>query len=227
MSGTLRGGPSGAVAANILTFLVYCLASGGVLYLSDRTDALVPIWPAAGVALAAVSLFGYRVAPAILLASLFALLAFGGNVRPTDALIIACVEALGPVVGVAAARFIGVRDPFDGVPSLLLFLAIAGLPTAAASVGTSLAIETWNGHLPIDRLFDIGVVLLLGHFVGIVSAWPLLESWWRQGVPRRPGLLIVIVASDSHRNDPRSRRRAGPDPTDPHRAPDHLGLAGL
>ena len=186
--------PVSLLVANVVTFLFYCVASGGVLYLSDRTDTLVPVWPAAGVALAAVSVFGYRVAPAIFLASFSVLSAIAGNVSILSALAIALVETLGPIVGVAAVRRLGVRDPFDRVPSLLLFLCIAGIPSGLASVGTSLLVETLNGHLSMDRWTDVGIVLLLGQIVGIVSAWPLLESWWRHGLPSKPAILGLIVA---------------------------------
>ncbi len=184
----------GLLPANVVAFLFFFTASGGVLYLSDRTDTFAPIWPAAGVALAMISLFGYRVVPSLFLASLLALRFFAGNLALGEMLVIAAVDVAGPMAGVAAARLIGVRDPFERVSSLLLFLLVAGIPSALATVGTSLIVETQNGHLPADRWHDLGLVLLLGQLVGIVTIWPLLESWWRYGVPQRPGLLVLIVA---------------------------------
>ncbi|MCP1200216.1 HWE histidine kinase domain-containing protein [Notoacmeibacter sp. MSK16QG-6] len=184
----------GVLPANAFAFLFFFMASGGVLYLSDRTDTFAPVWPAAGAALAMISLFGHRVVPGIFLASFTALHLFAGNLDFGEALVIASVDVAGPALGVAAARLIGVRDPFERVSTLMLFLVVAGIPSAFATVGTSLIVETMNGHLPADRWHDLGLVLLLGQLVGIVTIWPLLESWWRYGVPPRPALLVLIVA---------------------------------
>lgn len=180
--------------ANALIFALYFVASGSVLYLSGRTDTLVPLWPAAGLALAAVSVFGYRVAPAIMLASFCSLISFGGNISIAGALAISAGETLGPVIGIAAVRRIGVRDPFERVVSLLLFFVVAGLPTVILSAGTSLGVELVSGNLPMDRFIDIGIVLFLGELVGIVTIWPLVESWWRYGLPVRSGLLLLIIS---------------------------------
>lgn len=183
----------GLLPANAVAFLLFLMASGGVLYLSDRTDTFAPVWPAAGVALAMISLFGYRVSPGLFAASFSALSLFAGNLTIGETVTIAFVDVAGPIIGVTAARLIGVRDPFERVSSLLLFLLVAGIPSALATVGTSLFVETANGHLPVEHWQDFGVVLLLGQLVGIVTIWPLLESWWRYGVPQRPALLVVIV----------------------------------
>ncbi|WP_210209461.1 HWE histidine kinase domain-containing protein [Notoacmeibacter ruber] len=186
--------PPGVLAANAITLILFFLASGGILYLSDRTDTLAPVWPAAGVALAAVSLLGYRVAPGIFLGSAAALRLFASDLSIVETAAIAAVEAAGPVIAVAAARLIGVRDPFERVSSLILFLLIAGIPSALASVSTSLIVETLNGHLASGQWKELGLILVFGQAVGIVSVWPLLESWWRYGVPPRPALLVAIIA---------------------------------
>jgi PAS domain S-box-containing protein len=115
-----------------------------------------PLWPPAGVALAAFLLFGYRIWPAVTLAAF--LVNFFTAVPPVAALGMAAANTVGPLCGALLLR----RLP-GFHPSLTRLRDVLGLAILGAFCGTA-----------ISATIGAAVLFLTG-----VNAWSGFASMWR------------------------------------------------
>jgi PAS domain S-box-containing protein len=150
-------------------FAAYVLAGEMGLGVPFPSGTVSPVWPAAGVALAAMLLFGYRIWPAVALAA-FIVNYFTG---------IPHLAAAGTALGSTAGPLFGawlLRKLPDFRPSLTRLRDVLGLSVCGAVCGTL-----------VSATVGTGVLALTGGnaWSGLAPEW--LKWWWGDAT----GVLIV------------------------------------
>jgi len=177
--------------------LYYLAATFGFTFAYLHTH-VSPIWPPTGIAIAAVLLFGYRVAPAILIG------AFLSNANAAVSVPAAIAIAVGNTLEGIAAGWLLKRLRFDlsfGRARDVSKFVIAALvcTTISATIGTvSLCVST---AAPWNQFGSLWVTWWLGDVAGAVTVAPLLIAWTRRlGVPLigwrliETTLLVLLVS---------------------------------
>jgi signal transduction histidine kinase/CheY-like chemotaxis protein len=165
-------------------YLIQLLAVGGIYFVVARTilDAAsvypdaTAIWVPAGVAFAAVLLWGYRMVPAVLVASLLVnALRSGWSVAAAAT---AAANALEAFAGVFLVnRWADGRDVFAAPGAVAGFVLIA-MVTAAVCAGVGAAAS-------VDASVGIANLAQIGDWETLASAW---LKWWFGDVA---GVLII------------------------------------
>jgi signal transduction histidine kinase/CheY-like chemotaxis protein len=139
-----------------------------------------PIWPATGLALAAVMLRGYRVWPAIFLGAWLANVTTAGSVYTSSA--IALGNTLESLVGAyLISRWSDGRRTFDtpgGVAMFALIALVAAAPTSATIGVGSLALA---GYAEQARVASTWMTWWLGDLAGALVITPAIVLWAQRG----------------------------------------------
>lgn len=180
--------------------LIYFAAAECGLSLALVHTNVSPVWPPTGVAIAAVLLLGYRVAPGIMLGAFLANLMTEVTI-PTAAAIAGGNTAEALCAAFLVLRYTGVRVPLYRVRDVLKFAALAAVfsPLIAATIGSlSLCL---SGAAVWERFGSLWLTWWLGDGVGALVVAPLLLSWGSKLKPNwdpkrlwEGGLLILTLA---------------------------------
>ena len=140
----------------------------------------MPIWPAAGFAVAAAYRLGWRAVPGLYLGTLWAnalTLGSGWNL----AAIIGILNALAPWLAVRLVqRWTGKRDPFDSIRNFALFVAFAVLLHPALTATGGIGGRLLLGDIPASAFLDRWESWWLGHASGTILFAPILLLWTAQ-----------------------------------------------
>jgi diguanylate cyclase (GGDEF)-like protein len=181
---------------------VYYLAAKVGLRFAFINSSVTTIWPPAGIALAAIVLFGYRVWPAILGAAFLANFTTTGNALPSIGIAVGNT-AEGLLAAYLVNRFARGGRVFDRVGDILRFTVLAALlsTTIAATIGVlSLALGGLVSSAEAPRVW---LTWWLGDAVGDIAVAPALilwigvkvgPSWTREQLIEAIALLLVAVA---------------------------------
>jgi signal transduction histidine kinase/sensor domain CHASE-containing protein len=164
------------------------------------------VFPAAGVALAALLLYGARLAPGVWLGSFAMNLAIGyqgsGQVTATSA-------ALAATIGIGATaqalaglwlirRAIGFPNPLDREKDIGLFLLLGGPVSCLVSATMGVTSLHLYGVIATDQYLHNWAVWWVGDAIGVVVTTPLVlailgrpRAAWR---PRRAALVLPPIA---------------------------------
>src|SRR6266571_8468787 len=138
--------------------LIYFIAGKLSLHLAFLNASASPVWPPAGIALAALLVLGYRASPGIFVGAFFANLLTAGNILTS--LGIASGNTLEALCGAwLVNRFAGGDRVFDRPQDVFKFALAALLSTL---VSPSIGVTT----------------LALGDFASWTSYWPIWLTWW-------------------------------------------------
>src|SRR6266446_940550 len=194
---------SGLPVIGILT-LVYFIAGKFGLMLASLHPSASPVWPAAGVALAALLVLGYRVWPAIFIGAFLVNVTNTGNAATS--LAIASGNTLEAVCGAwLVNRLAGGTTVFDRPQGVVKFALAAVVSTVIGpAVGvTSLAL---GGFADSANFGAIWVTWWLGDTTGDLLIAPLIILWsiaskrrWnrREAVEACILLLLLFVLSEA------------------------------
>ncbi len=180
---------------------IYLAAAKVGLSMAFLAEQVSPVWPASGIALAAVLLLGPRVWPGIALGALLA------NATAEEPLLVAAGIAIGNTLEALVGGWLlhrgrnGFRAPLDDLASAVALVGLAaGLSTAvSATIGvTSLCL---GGLEPWSHFGALWGVWWLGDAMGDLVMAPLLLTWlapwasprWREGWPRGRGGEIAAL----------------------------------
>jgi phosphoserine phosphatase RsbU/P len=167
-----------------VVFGAYVVAGTVGLAVPFTSGNVSPIWPAAGTALAALLLLGYRVWPAIAGAA-FVVNYFSPLSLPA-ALAIAAGNTAGPVVGAWLVRRLpGFRSSLNGLTDVLALIGIAVPASAALSATVGVA------------------VLYVTHVDPWARSWPAWIVWW---LGDATGALLIAPLALTARRRPRITR---------------------
>ena len=178
----------GRTSELVCVFAAYLLAGKIGLAVPFTSGNISPLWPPAGVALAAVVILGYRIWPAVALGAF--IVNYFTAIPPLAALGIALGNTVGPLCG---AWFLGQLPRFQ--PSLTRLRDVLGMSILGAFCGTA-----------VSATVGAGVLFLTGvsAWSGFASAWLM---WWlgdAMGVLIVTPLLLTFTGLRSIREDRRS-----------------------
>src|SRR6266436_9066145 len=188
---------SGLPLIGILAIIYFIVGKLGLMLASLHASAS-PVWPSAGIALAAMLLFGYRVWPAIFVGAFLVNLTTAGNVATSFA--IATGNTLEALAGAwLVNRFAGGRNVFErpqGVFKFALAAAISTIISPAFGV-TSLALA---GFADWANYGAIWLTWWLGDATSDLLIAPLIILWsiaskrrWNRREAVEVGILLLLL----------------------------------
>ena len=188
---------SGLPAIGILT-VVYFIAGKLGLMLASLHASASPVWPAAGIALAALLVLGYRVWPAIFVGAFLVNLTTAGNVATS--LAIASGNTLEAICGAwLVNRFVGGTTVFDRPQGVFKFAlaAVSSTIIGPAFGVTSLALA---GFADWTNYGAIWLTWWLGDTTGDLLIAPLIILWsvpskrhWHRREAAEVGILLLLL----------------------------------
>src|SRR4026207_2584110 len=188
---------SGLLVIGLLT-LVYFIAGKFGLMLASLHASASPVWPAAGIALAALLVLGYRVWPAIIVGAFLVNVTTTGNVAPS--LAPASGNTLEAVCGAwLVNRFAGGTTAFDRPQGVVKFALAAAVSTIISPVFgvTSLAL---GGFADWANFGAIWLTWWLGDTTGDLLIAPLIILWsiaskrrWNRREALEVGILLLLL----------------------------------
>jgi two-component sensor histidine kinase/integral membrane sensor domain MASE1 len=167
--------PSGDALKLVLVGLVYFTVAYFGLQLASIHPSATPIWPATGLAIAVVLLWGYRIAPAIFVAAFIVNYLVAGSVLTSAAI------AFGNTLEAVATAFL-VRRWADGehvfatplgVGKFAIISAVTTTISATIGVGSLLL----AGYASADSAPPVWLTWWLGDFAGAVVVAPVVLLW--------------------------------------------------
>jgi PAS domain S-box-containing protein len=188
---------SGLPVIGFLT-LVYFIAGKFGLMLASLHASASPVWPAAGIALAALLVLGYRAWPAIFVGALLVNVSIAGNVATS--LAIASGNTLEAVCGAwLVNRFAGGTTVFDRPQGVVKFALAAVVSTVIGPAFgvTSLALA---GFADWTNYGAIWLTWWLGDTTGDLLIAPLIILWsiaakrrWNRREAVEVGILLLLL----------------------------------
>ncbi len=181
-----------------VVFGAYVVAGHVGLAVPFTSGNVSPVWPAAGTALAALLLLGYRVWPAI--ASAAFVVNYFSPVSLQAALAIAAGNTAGPVVGAWLVRRLpGFRPSLNGLTDVLALIGIA-VPASAALSATVGVTVLYVTHVdPWARSWPAWIVWWLGDATGALLIAPLVLTIRRRPqitrLRRAPELAVLFAVT--------------------------------
>jgi TolB-like protein/integral membrane sensor domain MASE1/class 3 adenylate cyclase/Tfp pilus assembly protein PilF len=188
---------SGLPLIGILAVIYFIAGKLGLMLASLHASAS-PVWPPAGIALAALLLLGYRAWPAIFIGAFLVNVTTAGNVATSFA--IATGNTLEALVGAwLVNRFAGGTNVFDRPQGVFKFALAAGISTiiSPAFGVTSLAVA---GFADWANYGAIWLTWWLGDATGGLVFTPLVLLWsvaskrrWNKKEAAEVGALLLLL----------------------------------
>jgi signal transduction histidine kinase len=185
-------------AIGVLT-LIYFVAGYLSLKLAFVNPSASPVWPPAGIALAALIVFGYRMWPAIFVGAFFVNLATTGNFFTSFG--IAGGNTLEALCGAwLVNRFAGGTLVFERPQNVFKF-ALAALISATVSPTLGLTSLALGGFAQWANFWQVWLTWWLGDTSGILVVTPLLVLWsvgatqrkWNRAQAIEVSVLLLLL----------------------------------
>ncbi len=206
MHGSRAGRDAGQL---LLVAVLYALAGFLMLSTARFTGLAAPVWPAAGLAFAAVYARGRYLAFGVAVGSFVvnATTIQRGEVSSTALVVTAAVIALGAALQALAGgglvrRFVGVDLALDSPGQILAFLTLAGPVACIVNASFGVAVQLVTGVIPLNEAALGWATWWAGDSVGVVVFAPMVlmllperrDTWtgrrWKIAVP---SLLATVV----------------------------------
>ena len=172
----LRDAVKYAALAVILTG-VYFLCNYLPLYLKINHDGLAPLWPATGLSIALLWIWGYRWWPVIVLGEVLSAHLLGRSWLMSGA---SGAAQLGEALLAAVAlRGMGVDPDFRRVRDVLMFVPAGCILPAAVGGALGAAGLYYTGVTPLDAVADSWGSWWLGDAMGALVFAPFIAQWRR------------------------------------------------
>jgi len=188
-----------SLAGTLLVSLSYWVISLGSWMLFGHMGVLpMPVWPAAGLAVALVYRYGIRTVPGLIMGAFLANAFTLGTPWPL-ATIIAVMNGLGPLVAVNGAKIFSKREqPFREMHDTVVFILWVVLIHAALTATGGASGRVLLGLLPVSEYFVTWMHWWLAHASGTLLVAPLLLSWFFPGLHtnrKRSEYFVVLMAT--------------------------------
>src|SRR5207249_1288990 len=189
---------SGLPLIGILAVIYFIAGKLGLMLASLHASAS-PVWPPAGMALAALLLFGYRAWPAIFIGAFLVNVTTAGNVATSFA--IAAGNTLEALVGAwLVNRFAGGRAVFDRPQGVFKFALAAAISTIISPTfgvtGLALAgFADWTNYRAIWLTWWLGDATGDLVFTPLVLLWSVASKrhWNKKEAAEVGALLLLLV----------------------------------
>lgn len=211
-----RGRVASLVGLNLLVAASYAVVGLASTLLVRETGLSAPVWPAAGIAVAAIFLRGPSLIPGIVIGSFLSnapALIDAWTTEPersvsTTAILlsVAIAGALGALIGgTAARRAVGPHPSLSAGRQILAFLGLAGLLSAAVSASIGAAAQGAGGIIGTGDLALVWLTWFVGDAIGIIVFTPIIlmfspgqdHVWsgrrWQVAVPSVLALIFVTA----------------------------------
>ena len=169
-----RDSPLRRASWQLVVFLVYLGAASLGLALAPLSGFVALVWPASGVALAAVLLGGRRFVPALIAAAALAHLQAGAP--PGAALLIGVGNGLAALLAAELLRRARVDPGLERLRDALLLALVAPIAASVAALATVLAALS-AGAFPPAVLGNHFLYRWAGHVVGVLVVAPVILCW--------------------------------------------------
>jgi PAS domain S-box-containing protein len=202
--------PAWAWVVALATAAAYAAVGGLGLVLAEPPGYASPLYPAAGVALAAILAFGRAALPGVLLGSFVVNAALGvlrGQAGLALPLVIGAGAALQAGLGAALIRrFVGQPAPLDAPRDIVLAGGLGGLVASTVSASVGVPALLFDGAIGIDAAPATWLTWWAGDSLGVLIGAPLAltligrprEDWrgrWRTvGLPMLLALALLAAA---------------------------------
>ena len=178
---------------------VYFVAGKLGLRLAFVNASATPVWPSAGIGLAALLVLGYRVWPAILLGAFFVNITTAGSLASSAA--IAIGNTLEGVVGAYLVnRYAGGRDCFDRPGNIFRFAGLVAVMSATISATWGATTLSLTGSAHWVEYGSIWLTWWLGDAAADLVVTPVLVLWsrpslggWHRGHLLETAVLLVSL----------------------------------
>src|SRR6476646_5333715 len=188
---------SGLLVLGLLT-LVYLIAGKFGLMLASLHASASPVWPAAGIALAALLVLGYRAWPAIIVGAFLVNVTTAGNVATS--LAIASGNTLEAVCGAwLVNRFAGGTTAFDRPQGVVKF-ALAAVVSTVIGPAFGVTSLAFGGFADWANFGAIWLTWWLGDTTGDLLIAPLIILWstppkrrWNRREVVEVGILLLLL----------------------------------
>ena len=197
--GVMRSRRFSALPLIGLFAIIYIVAGKIGLNLASLHASASPVWPPAGIALAAILLLGYRAWPAIFAGAFLVNLTTAGDVATSVA--IATGNTIEAVAGAWLVNyFAGGKNVFDRPQGVFKF-ALAAAFSAVISPGFGVTSLALDGFADWTNYGAIWVTWWLGDVTGDLIFTPLVLLWgikWKLGLKKEEavevGVLLLLLA---------------------------------
>jgi diguanylate cyclase (GGDEF)-like protein len=167
----------------VLLTLVYVVAGKLGLRLAFVHASATAVWPATGIALAALVLRGLALWPAILAGAFLVNLSTAGSVATSIG--IAAGNTLEAVLGAYLVnRYARGRHAFDRAPDVFRYAALAALGSTVVSASVGVASLRLGGFLDPARTGAVWLTWWLGNTVSDLLLAPVIVLWATHAQPR-------------------------------------------
>jgi signal transduction histidine kinase/ActR/RegA family two-component response regulator len=192
-----------AASLATLTVVYFCAGKLG-LSLAFFNPSASPVWPASGIALAALLLWGYRLWPAIFLGAFLVNIFTQGTFATS--LGIATGNTLEALLGAwFMDRFAKGPKAFERAIDIFKFVLLAAMLSTVLSATVGVTSLSLGGFAPWEQYQTIWLTWWLGNMAGDLILAPLLVIWVAQVPPRLTakripealGLFAAICAASS------------------------------
>lgn len=182
-----------ALAVPALTAIYFAAGTFG-LSLAFAHPSVSPVWPASGIALAAILLWGYRLWPGIFLGAFFVNITTQGTVPVASG--IAIGNTLEALLGAwLIVRYASGTRAFDKAANIFKFILFGTVlnTTLAASCGAGSL--TLGGFAPWSDFSTMWITWWLGDMMGALIVAPLLVIWLTQPAPSFQAARVLEAAA--------------------------------
>ena len=177
--------PARRIALATAVGFIYFLAGKLGLDFAFLHASATPVWPPAGIALAAFLILGLRIWPIIFVGAFLINISTAGSVATS--LAIALGNTLEGLLGAELVnRFAGGRNVLDRVRSIFFFVVLAGFLSTAVSATIGVTSLALGGFARWSDYGSIWLTWWLGDAAGDLIVAPLILLWNRQ-----PGLAAL------------------------------------
>jgi PAS domain S-box-containing protein len=182
---------SQGLAIQALAAAVYFFGGKLGLFLAHDNFIAAPIWPPAGLALAAILIFGYRLWPGLLVGAFLLDLTMPVETKQQPIALAAAAlcrsssEILQALVATwLAETYACGRDTFRQPRSVALFFALTAIASPAIGATSNSIVSLLAGLIHWRDLDDLWTSLWLANMLAVVLLTPLLLAWSSRPFPK-------------------------------------------